>query len=172
MNPFRSLLRRLFLRGLTWSGSRQHQRPAQKKLPSYALKLIGYWAPAHWPWARSSLDQQAAWPDVRRAVRPEWRVADRERLVAYLRAGHGCRTYLGFSACRFECRDKYRVLGNCDLTDGEWVWPVGLSHYVDRHAVMLPDEFIASASARGWKVPPKDQVSWRAKADYDYSPWL
>jgi len=37
---------------------------------------------------------------------------------------------------------------------------------------MLPDEFIASASARGWKVPPKDQVSWRAKADYDYSPWL
>jgi hypothetical protein len=37
---------------------------------------------------------------------------------------------------------------------------------------MLPEEFVASASARGWTVPPKDQVLQRGVAEYDYSAWL
>jgi hypothetical protein len=47
-----------------------------------------------------------------------------------------------------------------------------LAHYVERHAVMLPDEFVASASARGWEVPPRDQVPQRGEAAHDYSFWL
>ena len=78
--------------------------------------------------------------------------------MAYLRNGHYRGAALGFSACRFECRDKYGMLGSGELTDGEWVWPEGLPHYVERHGVMLPEEFVASASAREWKVPPIDQV--------------
>jgi hypothetical protein len=50
------------------------------------------------------------------------------------------------------------VLAGGELTDGEWIWPDTLPHYVERHGVMLPEELIASAAARGWKAPPIEQV--------------
>ena len=31
--------------------------------------------------------------------------------------------------------------GNLDLTDGVYLWPEGLAHYVREHDVRLPDEF-------------------------------
>lgn len=125
------------------------------------LKLIGYWARLpHWSRGHDLISgNQPPWPDVRRAVQVGWRPAERERLVAYLRSGYRLNGALGYSACRFECRHKFSLLGNGEYTDGEWVWPEGLSHYVYRHGVMLPDEFIATASARHWKVPPVDQVA-------------
>jgi hypothetical protein len=58
------------------------------------------------------------------------------------------------------------------LTDGEWVWPDGLPHYVERHAVRLPDEFVAGAAARGWTVPPSDPGAGRGKDEWDPSFWL
>jgi hypothetical protein len=118
--------------------------------PRCPLKLIGYWAPAS--------DGGLPWPDIRRAVRAGWQSAEREQLVAYLHNGHRCNGSLGFSACRFACRATYSILGSGELTDGEWVWPEGLPNYVKRHGVMLPEEFVASASAREWRVPPVDQV--------------
>lgn len=133
------------------------------------LKLIGYWAPAP-QWREERVCSQAPrWPDVRRAVRPNWRVAERELLVAYLRKGHRCRGYLGFSACRFDCPETNGALGCRELTDGEWVWPEGLPHYVERHDVMLPEEFVASASARQWVVPAVESLR---KRSVDYTFWL
>jgi hypothetical protein len=46
-----------------------------------------------------------------------------------------------------------------------------LAHYVERHAIMVPDEFVVRASARGWEVPPKDQIPQCGEAEYDYSFW-
>jgi hypothetical protein len=43
---------------------------------------------------------------------------------------------------------------------------------VERHAVILPDEFVASASDHRWKVPAKDCVPARAEAQVDPSFWL
>ena len=34
-------------------------------------------------------------------------------------------------------------MGSWDLTDGTWVWPQGLSHYVEVHGVVLPEEFVS-----------------------------
>jgi hypothetical protein len=36
-------------------------------------------------------------------------------------------------------------MGSCDFTDGVWVWPEGLSHYLRIHSVRLPEEFIRHA---------------------------
>jgi hypothetical protein len=142
--------------------------------PCHTLKLIGYWAPLSQGYGRhcAYADRQPAWPDIRQAVRAGWRAADRENLLAYLRSGHYYRMFLGHSHCRFDCRTNYRILGSFEQTDGEWIWPEGLYHYVQRHAVILPDEFVASASSRGWKVPPKDQIPPRDEAECDYSLWL
>ena len=135
------------------------------------LKVIGYWAlPEHWakapPWTPAP--PAPVWPDIRRAVCFDWRALERRQLLAYLRSGHKARGFLGFSACRFECHDRRVCLGKEEWTDGEWLWPEGLAHYVWRHSVTLPDEFVDSASARGWKVPK--QIDWVRQLDY--SCWL
>jgi hypothetical protein len=102
--------------------SLQQQGPAKPQRPRHTLKLIGYWAPtAHPSWPASAEDGQAPWPDIHRAVRPGWRSAEREHLVAYLRNGHRCDGALEFSACRFACRVTYSILGSGELTGGEWV---------------------------------------------------
>jgi hypothetical protein len=71
----------------------------------------------------------------------------RARLGDYLAAGITHEQYLGFSWCRFGCGISPTLMGSRDLTDGAWVWPEGLSHYVREHAIVLPEEFIAHALA-------------------------
>jgi hypothetical protein len=146
--------------------SPKQQNPAVQLASCHTLKLIGYWAPLPcWSSGHNpNAEEEPPWPDVRRAVRAEWRLAEREQLAAYLRNGHLCNRYCGCSHCRFGCRVNYGTLGSGELTDGEWIWPEGLPHYVERHGVMLPEEFVASASARAWKVPSIDQVG--AKVPY------
>jgi hypothetical protein len=34
-------------------------------------------------------------------------------------------------------------MGSRDFTDGMWIWPEGLAHYVHNHGVTLPDDFVA-----------------------------
>jgi hypothetical protein len=46
------------------------------------------------------------------------------------------RTYMGYSRCRFcDCQN-----GSGEQTDGTFIWPEGLSHYVREHHVRLPDQ--------------------------------
>ena len=42
------------------------------------------------------------------------------------------------------------------LGDDRWCWPSGLAHYVEAHAIRLPDEFVAHAAAR--QIQPDDSV--------------
>lgn len=56
----------------------------------------------------------------------------------YLEKGNPCEYYMGNSKCRL-CNSRN---GSADFTDGVYVWPEGLSHYVRDHKVRLPDEFI------------------------------
>jgi hypothetical protein len=137
------------------------------------LKLIGYWAPlARFRGFGTRDSGEPPWPDVRRAVRVGWRADERERLLEYLRNGHRARSFRGYSTCRFECSSAYRLLGSAEFTDGQWLWPEGLPHYVQRHAVMLPDEFMASAAAHQWKVPPWDEVRDDFNGTINHSFWL
>jgi hypothetical protein len=121
-----------------------------------ALKLIGYWAQSEGP---------SLYPHPKRLVRPDWHEEDRGRIAAYLRAGTVLAAYCGFSCCR--------ICGICngsrEFTDGDWAWPEGLAHYVEAHAVCLPDEIVATMAARGWQVPtnrgepgcaPVDESFW------------
>jgi hypothetical protein len=39
------------------------------------------------------------------------------------------------------------------LTDGEWVWPAELSHYVRRYHVALPDELLERMERNRYRVP-------------------
>jgi hypothetical protein len=82
--------------------------------------------------------------DPRRLVEALGPVAPEPAVIRYLRAGLVHETWRGLSWCRFECGVSKSEMGCRDLTDGYWVWPEGLAHYVDRHGLPLPEEFLAT----------------------------
>ena len=40
-------------------------------------------------------------------------------------------------------------MGCSDLSDGVWVWPEGLHHYLESHQLILPEEFVHHVQAGG-----------------------
>jgi hypothetical protein len=63
---------------------------------------------------------------------------DRDDVADHLERGFAARAYMGLSPCRL-CP---QTNGALELTDGTFLWPEGLSHYVRHHAVRLPDTFL------------------------------
>lgn len=112
------------------------------------MHLIGYWI-------ESLLDAKYFPPQE---LVGELSRETRARVVGYLDSGSLYRQYRGLSWCRFGC--DHQAMGSAELTDGAWVWPSGLSHYVRDHAVSLPDEFIAHILAGGSKPsePGSDEL--------------
>jgi len=63
---------------------------------------------------------------------------------------------MGIEFCRFVCGTPDEQMDTHDgYYDGEWLWPRGLAHYVERHSVRLPDEFVQTMRSRSWQ-PPRD----------------
>jgi hypothetical protein len=99
------------------------------------LKAIGFWT-------QSLKDEKQPSPQELVGVLP----GDvRPRLVEYLASGHAVRHSCGCSWCRFGCGIDNSRMGWRDLSDGTWLWPEGLSHYVREHGIVLPEEFIVHA---------------------------
>jgi len=61
-----------------------------------------------------------------------------------------------------------RCNGNESCCDDRWFWPSGLAHYVERHAIRLPDEFVSHAAARGFRPAPASSPEF--KKDWDF--WM
>lgn len=60
------------------------------------------------------------------------------KVVEYLKAGTVKHQWKGFSSCRI-CGVPN---GSKCLTDGKYIWPEGLAHYVEEHGTSLPEEFL------------------------------
>lgn len=113
------------------------------------LRLIGYWASV----------SDASWPDSAAFVDPTWDDDERELVRRYLSHGLVARVYMGMSRCRF-CSEK---VGYRELTDGEYIWPEGLAHYVTEYQVRLPQDFIAHVHEQQgqFKEMVIDETWWR-----------
>jgi hypothetical protein len=88
----------------------------------------------------------------------------RTRIADYLEAGARFTQYRGYSWCRFVCGVEHSSMGSWDLTDGTWVWPEGLTHYVREHGIVLPQEFITHAMGQVVRSHPEPTVD----VDTDY----
>lgn len=109
------------------------------------LRRIGYW--------KASLRDDFPVPQELRA---EYSSEVTGVLATYLESGRFFESYLGSSWCRFGCPGEY---GSAEFTDGVWLWPAGLAHYVRHHTVALPTEFVRHATsvefpARAFRWPP------------------
>ena len=105
--------------------------------PPRVLNVIGYWASS-----AEGEEDSFGWPDPRDLI-GLWDSADRKSVINYLSSGIIFRRYFGYAQCRI-CNG---LLGSSEMTDGIWVWPEKLEHYVQAHDVLLPKAFIESARA-------------------------
>ena len=128
--------------------TRTGKRPSRSHPGALMMpKLVGYWDA---PWcARLELPR----PDG--LIRAGWRPCERDKISEYLRHGMPIAKFCGFASCRL-CDE---VLGTKDLTDGEWVWPERLEHYITDHDVILPDAFIATMERNDWRAPARPDVT-------------
>ncbi|HEY5910009.1 MAG TPA: hypothetical protein VJA21_05335 [Verrucomicrobiae bacterium] len=130
-----------------------------------AARPIGFW---YYPYGR-----EEALPDPSALVCPGWVHAEEiKKLIAYLKAGATYETWRGLSYCRFRCLVDNREMGCRDFTDGLWVWPEGLNHYVERHDVRLPDDFVAHCRANKWVIPADAAARVELSHDLDFSSWI
>lgn len=132
--------------------------------PELELKAIGFWRDTDGIFRRCPRPQ---W-----LVQPGWHTAQLEHILKYLHTGHNFVTCSGWSTCRFRgCRE-----GECNgcgnFTDGHWYWPQGLAHYIERHSVILPEEFIETMRANDWRVPAAAKDAAAAQRRFDYTFWL
>lgn len=58
--------------------------------------------------------------------------------LEYFSSGTRVRQYMGYSRCRF-CGE---MNGSAELTDGTYIWPEGLAHYLCDHNMRLPQVLV------------------------------
>ena len=118
------------------------------KVSAMSKKLIGYWM-------RDLRDTDLPLPHELVGDIPE---LVKQAVCVYLTSGRLFEEYRGLSWCRFYCGVTHKEMGFREFTDGVWVWPEGLVHYVQTHNVVLPEEFIATATS-GRATPESDHDS-------------
>jgi hypothetical protein len=101
----------------------------RKNEPKEDLQPVGFWHSERKPWL----------PHPAEAVAPDWSDSQRAAVIDYLLRPEDVAQYMGLSPCRI-CD---RLVGSREFTDGTWVWPEGLVHYLDVHQVRPPDDFVA-----------------------------
>jgi hypothetical protein len=136
-------------------------------------KAVGFWK------AESGIFRLC--PKPQSLVKRKWHETDLAFILGYLRGGHNAlkwepqpgiiliNAYGGWSTCRFNCEEGL-FNGSEEYTDGEWIWPEGLAHYVERHNVVLPDEFVETMRRNSWKVPAEVILTIQRKKDFEF--WL
>lgn len=80
-----------------------------------------------------------------------------DRIAAYLDAGHVC---IAAPSLTHDVFDTGKRIGPPHyLTDGRFVWPGDLAHYVQTYHVRLEGLFIEHMLANGWTVPADVDVA-------------
>jgi len=118
------------------------------------ITLIGYW--------RS--DDEPEWPDPTDFIDLAWDRRERQGVAMYLDNGTVPWVQAGVS----ECRICGAPNGSAEFTDGVYLWPEGLSHYVREHVVRLPRSIVEhiheADKLRPWDV---DKDWWKvARPDW------
>ena len=88
---------------------------------------------------------------------PSWNPPDKAAMVEYLRKSPKMVSSAPPSKCE-NCDEN--VSTSSIFYDGHWIWFGLLQHYVEQHAVRLPDSFVEHIRRRNHNVVPYSQVNW------------
>lgn len=140
---------------------------AENKIKRYIA--IGYW----------HSEEESSFPDPAWFIDPNWDKIEKQAVIDYLKKGETLAHYRGWSWCRFSCPGAY---GSADMTDDTYVYPEGLVHYIEKHHVRLPTDFINHIYGKPEKAQPimtkvlhyftKKNIVKRQPDEIDYDWWL
>lgn len=140
-----------------------------KKTENKTYKAIGYW----------HSEEQPGLPDPAWFKDNNWDKTEKQAVIDYLKKGETVVEYRGWSWCRFGCSGAY---GSADLTDGTYIYPEGLVHYIEKHNVRLPVDFINHIYGKSEKTKSiitqtlsyfrKKSIESQSFGDIDYDWWL
>ena len=97
--------------------------------------------------------------------------AVKAQVLGYLRSGRVIVDFMGWSYCRI-CGKSGPEMGCSEMTDGHWLWPDGLPHYVEVHDVALPADFVARAVASGGVVPQPVEIPALPDLKWETETWI
>ena len=135
------------------------RRPKVDVAWSPSLKLIGYW---HSEFGEQ--EEQNGFIHPCKVVDPNWEREFRAEIIRYLTTSPVVANFRGLSNCRFGCGEN----GSAEQSDGVWIWPEGLAHYVEQHNVTLPPAFVAHMKDQQFNVDtqadelPTSTALWRS----------
>ncbi len=137
--------------------------------PQSGLKAIGYWS-------QGDGDASTLLPSPKHHVDASWDPLERETVSFYLRGGlSNIRVFakwMGYSWCRFDCdTSDYNMYSAC-LTDKVYAWPEGFVHYIERHDVRPPQEFVDHVLTRVHRVRPDFLGDLRSGLDDIVKDWV
>lgn len=116
------------------------------------VRLLGFWG----------TPENQTLPNPADLVDAAWDEAERLWVSDYLDHGQVAGSWMGASRCRLCSRSN----GSRDLTDGYYLWPEGLGHYVLDHGVRLPAEFLDHIEQRSQDLEDleRDGSWWQRNA--------
>lgn len=118
------------------------------------VTLIGYWEG----------DTEPGWPRVTDCVDEHWDETERRLVALYLEQGFIPWVQAGISWCRV-CG---KANGSAERTDGVYIWPEGLAHYVREHGVRPPMSVIRHIiSGQARMLPERVDEDWWGTATLD-----
>lgn len=92
------------------------------------LIAIGLW--------RSELEPY--YPHPKQFIDESWDSEEKQAVITRLKNSYALPyPYVGKSWCRFNCGET--EMGNRDYSDGIYLFPEGLVHYIEHHNVKLPN---------------------------------
>ena len=112
------------------------------------MPSVGYWRSPEEP----NLPHPGDFVDA------SWDAAERRKVIEYLDHAYQIPMFsCGPSWCRMGCAAVPKDIGTQDLTDGVWLFPEGLVHYVRHHAVRPPEPSWTTSGARtfGMRTSPR-----------------
>ncbi|MBV2356448.1 hypothetical protein KUM39_19040 [Streptomyces sp. J2-1] len=108
-------------------------------------------------------------PSLRDAVQDSgpW---DEDRILAYLESAPEIYTTMGAERDALT-GDEWITGAGSLVTDGTWLWPTDLVHYVRRHHAALPQEFLDHIRATNYTVPtvPDEQARYIFRGEFPES---
>lgn len=127
---------------------------------------VGYWRWVPNPRVPTTINERLAGETAELPLATEGtlKLETAHALIAYLgREEHVRSAYCGWHTCRI-CG---AACGTEDVSDGVWVWPSGLAHYVGEHRVELPEEFVAWVLSGGQVAPEETVRGWLMLRPHD-----
>jgi hypothetical protein len=105
-----------------------------------------------WRWEGHDYEEL---PFLTSAVDPLWEPEDKDRLVSYLEQSPIVVTSSPSSRCLL-CPSEVPTL--CYQSDGAWLWPKSLAHYVREHSIVLPERFVQHIRDWNYEAPREEEM--------------